>query len=162
MPWQTAQRAEHFPPLDLRRHRAGVKLLLDGDQQLADTEQAHHGDDEVDALHQFIDAHGEPHAAGHGIDADRRDGKSDRQRDDGFYRRRPAHADEAGEGQEVDREIFRRSERQRHLRDPGGEKGNQDDADQRAERRRSERGGERGGRPAVARHRIAVERGRDR
>ena len=47
-----------------------MKFLLDRDQQFADAEQAHDRDDEAHALDQFIDAHGQPHAAGHRIDAD--------------------------------------------------------------------------------------------
>ncbi|MGY3421558.1 hypothetical protein ACVWZW_002033 [Bradyrhizobium sp. F1.13.4] len=118
MPRQAADRAKHLAPLDLRRDRAGMKLLFDGHEQLADAEQAHHRDDEVDALDQLVDTHREAHAAGDGVDADSRDRKADRQRDDGLDRRRPAHADEAGEGQEIDRKIFRRPEGECDLRHP--------------------------------------------
>ena len=83
-------------------------------------------------------------------------------RDHRLHRRRAAHADEAREGQEIDGEIFGRTEGERDLRDPRGEEGDQHDADQRAEGRRAEGGGERRGRPSVARHRIAVEGRRDR
>ncbi len=95
-----------------------MKFVLDRDQQLADAEQAHDRDHEIDALHQFIDTHGEPNAAGDGVDPDRGKGKADRERDQGLDRRVAAHADEACKGKEVHREIFRRPERQRHLRDP--------------------------------------------
>ena len=61
-----------------------MKLLFDGDEQLADAEQSHHRDDEVHALHQLVDAHGQAHAAGDRVDADGRNGKADRQRDDVF------------------------------------------------------------------------------
>jgi hypothetical protein len=70
--------------------------------------------------------------------------------------------DEARESEKIDREILRRPERQRHLRHPGREKGDQDDPDQGAEGRRAEGGGERRRRPAVAGHRIAVEGRGDR
>src|SRR5207253_4591931 len=57
---QTAQRPEDFLPVDLRRYRAGLELLLHRNQQLADAEQPHDGNDEADALHQLVDTHGEP------------------------------------------------------------------------------------------------------
>ena len=47
---QAGHGAQHLAPLDLRGHRLGVHLLLDRDQQLADAEQAHDRDDEIDAL----------------------------------------------------------------------------------------------------------------
>ena len=139
-----------------------MKFVLDRDQQFADAEQAHDSDHEADALHQFIDTHGEPHAAGDGVDPDRGKGKADRERYQGLDRRVAAHADEACKGQKVNREIFRRAERQRDLRDPGGRQRDENDTGERAEGRRTERGRQRRGRPAVARHRIAVESGRDR
>src|SRR5207237_6982587 len=61
--WQAAQRPEDFLPIDPRRYRAGLELLLDRNQQLADAEQPHDGNDEADALRQFVYTHGEPHAA---------------------------------------------------------------------------------------------------
>src|SRR4051812_294098 len=70
MPRQAADRAKHLAPLYLRRDRAGMKLLFDGHEQLADTEQAHHRDDEVDALDQLVDTHRQAYAAGYRVDAD--------------------------------------------------------------------------------------------
>src|SRR5438445_792942 len=70
---QAHERAEDFLPVDPRRYFASMKLLFDGDQELADAEQAHDRDDEAHPLHQFIDTHREPHASGHRIDTDRGD-----------------------------------------------------------------------------------------
>ena len=99
-------------------------------------------------LHQFVDTHGQADATGHGVDADRRQGEADGQRHQRLESGRAAHADEAREGEQVDREIFGRAELQRHLGDPRGGEGDQHDADQGAESCRPESGGERGTRLA--------------
>src|SRR5438105_14398478 len=44
--WQTAQRPEDFLPIDPRRYRAGLELLVDRNQQLADAEQPHYAHEE--------------------------------------------------------------------------------------------------------------------
>src|SRR5262249_44433710 len=89
-------------------------------------------------------------------------GKGGGQRDHRLGRRSAAHTDKARKGEKIDSEIFRRSKRESDLGDPGGEKRDEQNADQRAKGRGSERSRKRRGRSAVARHRIAVEGGRNR
>jgi hypothetical protein len=83
-------------------------------------------------------------------------------RHDGLDRRLAAHADEAAEREELDREVLGRAELERELRDQRRQERDEEDREQRADEGRSERGGERLAGLALLRHRIAVERGRDR
>ena len=54
--------------------------LLHGQQDLADAEQADHGDQEVEAVEQFGEAEGQPQLAGDGVEADRGERKADHHR----------------------------------------------------------------------------------
>ncbi|MEY9430136.1 hypothetical protein ABH975_005451 [Bradyrhizobium ottawaense] len=86
--------------------------------------------------------------------------KAHHHRRDGLERRLLAEADEAAEGEEVHRELLRRTKSQRKARDQRRDQRDHDDGEQRAD----EGGGE-GGRQgfaglALLRHRIAVEGGR--
>ena len=96
------------------------------------------------------------------IEADGGEREADHHRGDGFERRLLAHADERAEGEEIHGELFRRPELQRELRDQRRNQRDHDDGEQRADERRRERGGERLAGLALLRHRMAVERGRDR
>ena len=71
-------------------------------------------------------------------------------------------ADKGAEGQQIDREEFRRPEFERERRDQRRQEGDQQHRDQRADEGRGEGGGQGFGRPALLRHRIAVEGGGDR
>ena len=62
----------------------------------------------------------------------------------------------------IHREFLRRAELQRELRDQRRDQRDHDDGEQRADERRRERGGQRLAGLALLRHRMAVERGRDR
>src|SRR6202048_4909795 len=143
-PRQMKDGAPNLAPFHFRRDGLDVQLVFNCDHELADPEQAHDRHDKAHAFDQLVDSHCEAHAAGHGVDADGGNGKTDRERDDGLDRGRAAHADEARKGKEINRKIFRRPECERYLRNPRGEQGDENDAHQRAEGCRSESGGKRG------------------
>ncbi len=96
------------------------------------------------------------------IHADRGQRKTQHHRGQGFERRTLAHADEAAERQQIDREELGRAELQCELRDQGCQKSDHHHRHQRADERRRERGGQRLAGTPLLRHRIAVERRRDR
>ena len=152
----------HHLRVDLRGVAAEAQALFHGQQDLADTEQADHRDQEVEAAQQFGEAERQTQLPGHLIEADRAERKADHHRGDGLERRLLAQADEAAEGEEIDREDFRRPELQREARHQRREQRDHDDGEQRADEGRGERGGQRLAGLALLRHRIAVERGRHR
>ena len=115
------------------------KPLLHGEHELADAEQADDRDEEADAGEKLVEAIGQAQTARNGIHANSREGKAKAHGDDGLEWRRGAKADEAGEGQEVDGEIFRRAEPECEVRDPARQNRDQDHPDQRAEAGRQER-----------------------
>ena len=89
-------------------------------------------------LQQFGEAEGQAQLAGDAVHADGGEREADHHRRDGLERRLLAHADEAAERQEVDREVFRRAELQRELRDQRREQRDHDHGEQRADERRGE------------------------
>ena len=109
-----------------------------------------------------LGAEGHAQLAGHGVHADAGQQQAERHRDDGLVLGLAAEADEGAEGQQIDREEFRRPEFQRERRDQRRQKRDQQHRDQRADEGGGERRGQRFRRPALLRHRIAVEGGRDR
>ena len=139
-----------------------MKFLFDGEQQLADAEQAHNSNDKAHTFDKLVDSHRKAHAAGNRIDADRGNCKAGGERHHGLDRRRASHSDKACEREKIDREIFGGAKRQRDLSNPGGEKSDQPNADKRAEGRGPKRGRQSRGRSAIARHRIAIEGGSNR
>ena len=68
-------------------------------------------------VQQLGEAEGQAQLAGDGVEADRGEREADHHRGDGLERRLLAHADEAAEGEEIDREVLRRPELQREPRD---------------------------------------------
>ena len=138
------------------------QTLLHGQQDFADPEQADHRDQEVDAAQQLAGAEGHAQLAGHRIHADAGQQQPERHRDQGLVLLLAPEADEGAEGQQIDREEFRRPEFERERGDQRRQEGDQQHRDQRADERRGERRGQRLGRPALLRHRIAVEGGCDR
>ena len=100
---------------------------------------------------------GEAQGAGHRVHPHHAEAEAERERDDRLERRAAAEGDEGSEGEEVDREVFRRPEAEREGGDGAREKGDDDDADERAEAGGDEGVGQRLARPALPRHRIAVE-----
>ena len=136
--------------------------LLHRQQDFADPEQADHRDQEIDAAQQFVGAEGHAQLAGHGVHADAGEQQAERHRDHGLVLGFAPEADERTEGQEIDREELRRPEFERERRDQRRQEGDQQHRDQRADEGRGERRGQRFGRPALLRHRIAVEGGGDR
>ena len=107
-------------------------------------------------------AEGHAQLAGHRVHADAGEQQAERHRNDGLVLGLAAEPDKGAEGQQIDREEFRRPEFQRERRDHRRQEGDQQHRDQRADEGRGERRGQRFGRPALLRHRIAVEGGRDR
>ena len=100
--------------------------------------------------------------ARHFVHADRRQREAEAHGRDHFPRRALAHADEAREGQEVDREVRGRPEFQGKLGDHGRQERDHHDGDEGADERRREGGGQGFVGAALLRHRVAVEGGRDR
>ena len=96
--------------LSLRARALEHQPLLDGEQDLADAEEADHRDQEVEALQQLHVAEGEAQLPGHGVDADRGEREAQHHRRDGLEGRALGHADEGAEGEQVDREELRRPE----------------------------------------------------
>ena len=139
-----------------------AQSFFHGLQEFADAEKANDGNQEADALDEFRITESQAHVAGNAVHADGGKGKAEHHRDDGLERRGAAHADEAGEGQQINGEVFGRAEFQGKLRHPAGEQGDHDDAEQRAGA-----GGHEGQRQRVRglaflRQRIAVKGGRHR
>jgi hypothetical protein len=153
---------EHDLRIDLGGDAVERQPFLHRQQNLSDAEQSDHRDEEVEALHQARQAECQTQLSGHDVDADRRKRKSEHHRNDDLPGRPFAHADEAAERQQIDREKFRRPELEREARDQRGEKRDQQDGDERADERRSERCGQRLAGASFLRQWIAVERGRDR
>ena len=119
---QLRQVSQHHLQVDLRVLALEGEALLHGEQDLADAEQADHRDQEVEAAQQLVGAEGQAQLPGHAVQPDRRQREAQHHRAQDLGRRLLAHADEAAEGQEVDREEFRRPELQRELRDQGARK----------------------------------------
>ncbi len=89
------------------------EALFHGEQDLADAEQADHRDQKIDAAQEFAGAEGHAQLAGYRIHADAGQQQPERHRDDGLVLGLAAEADKGAEGQEINREEFRRSEFQR-------------------------------------------------
>ncbi|MGY3595083.1 hypothetical protein ACVIGB_003132 [Bradyrhizobium sp. USDA 4341] len=159
---QVLPHREHDAQADAGGVSAQRQALLHREQDLADAEQADDSDEEVDAAQQLGGAKRHAQLPGHRIHADAGKQQPERHRDHGLVLGLAAEADERAEGQEIDGEEFRRAKLQRERRDHRRQEGDQQHRDQRADEGRGERGGQRFGRPALLRHRIAVERGRDR
>ena len=109
-----------------------------------------------------VEAEGHAQLAGDRIHADAGEQQSERKRDDGLVLVLAAQPDERAEGQQIDREEFRRPEAQREGRDTGREEGDQQHGKQRADEGGSEGSGQRLGGLPLLRHRIAVEGGSHR
>ena len=86
------------------------QALLHREQDLAQAEEADHRDQEVEALQQRAAAEGHAQRAGHRVEADRGEREAQHHRRDRLHRRLAAHADEAAERQELDREVLGRPE----------------------------------------------------
>ena len=99
---------------------------------------------------------------GHGVHADAGEQQAQRHRNDRLVLVLAAEADKGAEGQEIDGEELRRAEFQRKRGDQRRQEGDQQHRDERADEGRGERRGQRLRRPALLRHRIAVEGGRHR
>ena len=153
---------QHDAQADRGRVAAQREPLLHRQQDLADAEEADHGDQEVDAAQQRIEAEGHAQLAGDRVHADRRQQQAERHRDDRLVLRLAPQPDERAEREQVDGEEFRRPEAQRERRDARREERDQQHRDERADERRRERRGQRLGGLALLRHRIAVEGGRHR
>jgi hypothetical protein len=133
-----------------------------GEQDLADAEEPDHRHEEVHAAQQLVGAERHAQLPGHRVHADARDHEAERHRDDGLVLLLAAEAHERAEREEIDREEFRRAELQREARDARREERDQQHRHERADERRGEGRRERFGRAALLRHRVAVERRRDR
>ena len=81
---------------------------------------------------------------------------------DDLERRLPAHADEGAEGQQIDREVFRRPEIEREVGDDRRHESQHDRREKGADEGRRQRGGERLAGAALLGERMAVEGGRHR
>ena len=153
-------------PDDARADLGDVALegeaLLHRQQDLADAEQADHGDEEVDAAQEIGRAEGHAQLARHRVHADAGQEQAEGHRDDDLVPLLPAKTDEGAERQEVDGEELRRAEAEREIGDPRGEEGDEQYRHERADEGGREGGGERLGGPPLLRHRVAVEGGRDR
>jgi hypothetical protein len=99
--------------------------VMPNQQNFADAEQADHRDQEIKAAQQFIPAENQAWLPGHGIKTHRRQRESQHHGCQDLERRLLAHADEAAERQEIDREELRRAELQRETRDHRGKKCNE-------------------------------------
>ncbi len=108
---------QHHLGVDLRALARERQAFLHRQQDLADAEQADHRDQEVEAAHQLGDAEGQAQLAGDGVHADRGQREAERHRGEDLEGRALAHADEAAEGQQVDREELGRAEPERELGD---------------------------------------------
>ena len=104
---------QHDLGIDLGRLSFEGKAFFHGHENLANTEQADHGDQEIEALEQFRVAEGHAQLAGDGVHADGGEGEAQHHGRDGLGRRLLAHAHEAGEGEQLHGEEFRRPEFER-------------------------------------------------
>ena len=134
---QLLPRLQHDLRIDLRALARERQALLHRQQDLADAEEADHRDQEVEAPHQLGKAEGQPQLAGDGVHADRGEREAQHHRRERLERRALAHADEAAERQQMDREEFRRPELERELGDQRREE--RDHASPRTARRRTTR-----------------------
>ena len=153
---------QHHAQGDAGGVAAQRQALFHGEQDFADAEQADDGDQEVDAAQQLRRTEGHAQLAGHGVHADAGEQQAERHRNHRLVLGLAAEPDKGAEGEQIDREEFRRPEFQRKRRDHRRQEGDQHHRDQRADERRGERRGQRFRRPALLRHRIAVEGGRHR
>ncbi len=97
---------------ELLQRRRG-EALLEPRQHLAQPVGAHHDAQILDAVPQRVEAEREALRAVGAVDADGGDQQPDEQRHEGIDLRSAAQADDAGEAEQDQREIFRRRERQR-------------------------------------------------
>ncbi len=108
---------DHDLQVDLGGLPREAQALFHGQQDLADAEQADDGDQEVEAAEQVsVKPKVKRNWPVTLIEADGAEREADHHRGDGLERRFLAHADEAAEGEEVDREVLRRPESQREAR----------------------------------------------
>jgi hypothetical protein len=140
---------EHHLRVDLGGLAGEGQAFLHRQQDLADAEQADHGDQEVEAAHQVGDAEGQAQLAGDGVHADGGQREADGHGRQDLERRALAHADEAAEGEQVDGEELGRAELQRELGHQRRQEGDHQHRDEGADERRGERRGERLRRAAV-------------
>src|SRR5262245_36265517 len=145
--------------IDAGRAALEAQSFLDGEQDLADAEQADHRDEEVEPVKQLGEAEGQPQLAGHAVQSHGCERKADHHRGHRLEWRLLAHADEAAEGEKIDPELFRRSELQGKFGYQGRNERDQDHRKQRTDERRREGGGEGLARATLLRHRMAVEGG---
>ena len=118
--------------------------LLDGEQDFGDAEQAHHDGNEAEAVIEARNAEREARSPAYGIDPDHGNQKPEYCHGESGEQRTAAEAGDEAEADQHQREEFRRTELQGHLRQRRGDddqrNGRKDSADKRADRRDAERG----------------------
>src|SRR5262249_35398806 len=159
--WQGLPRLEHHAQVHAGAGALEAESLLHAEEDLADSEEADDRDDEVEALHEVDDAEGHPELSRDDVEAHGGEDEPQQDRHQRLERIAAAEADEAREGQELDREELRRAEAQRDLGQDRGEERDQHDREERADERRAEGRGEGLAPLSLARQRIAVEGRRD-
>src|SRR5947208_902988 len=159
---QDPPRVQHDPEIHARPDAVEAQPLLDGDEDLADAEESDDRHDEVEPLHQVHEPEGHPELARDDVEPHRGEDESEQDRDERLERVAAAEADEAREGQELDREELWRAEPERDLRQERGEERDQHDREERADEGRRERRREGLASLPLPGERVPVERGRDR
>jgi hypothetical protein len=131
-------------------------------ERLADREQAHRQDHDVDAVEQLGHAERKARLAGLAVDADQAEEQANEQAGQPAHRRIAEHRRHGDESEHHQREVVRRAEFEREVdhqrRQQREQKGGDRAGDERADRAGRQR---RAGAPRL-RHAIAFERGGDR
>ena len=153
---------EHHAQVHARADALEAEPLLHGQQYLADPEEPDDRHDEIEPFHEVDETEGHPELAGDDVEAHRGEDESQHDGDQRLQRVAAAQSDEARKGQELDREEFGRTEAQGDLGQERREERDQHDREERADEGGAEGGGERLATLPLPRHRIAVERRRDR
>ncbi len=149
----------HDLAVDLALRAFERETLFHREQNLADAEQADHGDQEIESLQQRREAEREAQLAGDRVEADGSQAKAEHHRRECLERRTLAHADKAAECEQVDREEFRWAELQREFGHQRRQERDEDDRDECADERRSERCRQRFSGASLLRKWIAVKGG---
>ena len=131
---------------------------LDVGEDLGDAEEPDDDREQLDARGQVDRPEGEPVAAVHHVDADRRGEEPERDREHALHRRAGDHVKRAHQAEHHQPEVLRRAEADRDRRERRREEGQEHDA-RRAGDERSERGdAERRAGAPLPRELVAVER----
>jgi hypothetical protein len=98
------------PAVDPDRHGAVLRFLLQQDKDLGNREEANQCDDRLDPVEQVVVLAGVARNARDRVEPDRGDHQTDQRGEERLSRVDAGHAADGGEGEDIEREVVRRTE----------------------------------------------------